>query len=142
MKRIWDVIVGMVMIVLSLAVQSIFYVFLLFPAFAILEALQMDYDSPALQWVLLGSYAVLFNGIACFEYFRRRRQATLGGAGLSPGVHAFKAVAIPDSGHIAWAIFLVPRGLDRILFGKEQMQCLASGEMGGGSRGGSWQDTD
>ena len=122
MKRLWDVIVGAVMITLSLIVQ----LFLHFPLAVSMVALWYPYEIPEeaedLVPKIVVGLALVFNGIACFEYFRRKRQATLGGRGLRPGVHALKAIAAPDSGHISWAIFLVPRGLDRVLFGKERLK--------------------
>ena len=124
-------IVGSVMILLSLGVQLFFYVFLSFPAYALLDAFHLPKEGPAIQWTIIGFYAAVFNGIACFEYFRRRRQATLGTTSLRKNIHAFKAVASPDSKHIAWALFLGPRGIDRIAFGRELMLQIVQSEAHG-----------
>ena len=130
-KRMWDVMIGSMMILLSLAVQLLFYVFLSFPAYAVLEAFHLPTEGPVIQWAIIGFYAVVFNGIACFEYFRRRKLATLGTATVRKSIHAFKAVASPDSKHIAWSIFLVPRGIDRIAFGRESMLQITQPETNG-----------
>jgi hypothetical protein len=122
MKRVWDFLVGSVMIALSLAVQMFLYCPLAFGMIGLWHPYEVPEGADDLAPMIVVGLALVFNGIACFEYFRRKRQATLGGRGLRPGIHAFKAITSPDSGHIAWAIFLVPRGLDRILFGKERLK--------------------
>lgn len=119
--RVWDVCVGLVMIALSACVQFIFLNMLMFVVYAIMNPYETSElaSNPYFHWGCVALFALLFNGIACFEYFRRQRMAQLGGPGMRAGIHALKAVAKPDSGHIAWSIFLVPRGIDRIVFGKE-----------------------
>ena len=101
LRRIWDVLVGTLMIALSAAFQLLFYVLLCFPAFAIIDWLGFDPKGPWVQWACIGGFAIIFNSISCFDYFRRR-------------------VANNGLGDDASMFFLVPRGIDRIFFGVDR----------------------
>jgi len=57
---------------------------------------------------------VLFNGVSCCEYFRKRRVVTLRGS-----VDKLAGVVKPGSSDYSMAFFLVPRGVDRINTGRE-----------------------
>src|SRR5712691_113926 len=102
LKRIGNVIEGLVFIVLSLCLQSIF---LLLPTMAILvgfSALGLKLESHALQWLIFCLLLVTINAIACWEYFRKRRAQ----------------VAL---GKTASAIFMIPRAFDLIWNGSERI---------------------
>src|SRR5688572_13588085 len=113
MKRIWDVIVGVTMIVLGAVVQFIFFGLLLFPCFAFGEAIGITKANLSVFGYASGITIILtLNLIAFWEYFRKRRMATFG-----DGVYKLKAIVSPDSAHIAGSIVLLPRGVDRIING-------------------------
>lgn len=99
-QRIWDILVGTLMILLSIAFQLIFFVLLLFPLFAVLNWLAVDPKSGPYQTVFFVTYLIIFNAASCFDYFRRR----IVNVGLGSGSSIF---------------FLLPRGIDRILFGSD-----------------------
>ena len=107
LRRIWGVGVGLVMIAASLLLQL-----LLFLVLAVGLSLQLPGLDLRLPVVAL---LVLFNGVACFEYFRRGRVV-----GLRGTVHKLAGLVQPESSHVSMAIFLVPRGIDRILTGRER----------------------
>lgn len=102
-KRLWDVFVGALVIVLSLVFQFLIYALLLIPYFGILSLCGLKAEGVLDSRIFMLVLAVLVNGISCFEYFRRRR------ANVSLGSDAS-------------IIFLFPRGLDRIICGRERIQ--------------------
>jgi hypothetical protein len=104
LRRLWSVIIGLVMISLSLIFQLLFI--MLIAGIAVPEVLpQLD---PRITFVVL---FVLFNGVSLCEYFRRRRVVTF----RNPD----RTLGNPDSWHTSMAIFLLPRGIDRIINGRE-----------------------
>ncbi len=106
-SRLWSVCVGILMISLSLLVQL--------PIFMMLSAIVVPLILPNVNlWTAILAFFVTFNGVSCFEYFIRRRVATLGG-----GVHKLAGVVQPRSSHLPMVLFLVPRGIDRIVTGRE-----------------------
>jgi hypothetical protein len=105
--RLWSAVVGIIMISLSLLVQL--------PIFMMLSAILVPLVLPnANLWAGILAFFVLFNGVCFFEYFRKRRVATLGGA-----VHKLAGLVQPRSSHLLMVLFLVPRGIDRIVTGRE-----------------------
>ena len=106
--RVWSAGVGLVMIAASLILQLLLFVLL---AVAAIRPVLPDLDPR----IAVAALLVLFNGVACFEYFRRRRVVGLGNA-----VHKLAGLVRPDSSHASMAIFLVPRGIDRIVTGRER----------------------
>jgi hypothetical protein len=107
LRRLWDIVVGSSMIVLSLFFQLLLLL--------IICTITIPMFFPSLSPIVsLPALLILFNGISCYEYFRRRRVVTLNNT-----IHKFKGLVRPDSRHAAMAIFLVPRGIDRILTGSE-----------------------
>ncbi len=105
--RLWSVVVGLIMISLSLLVQL--------PIFMMLSAILVPLVLPnANLWYGILAFFILFNGVCFYEYFRKRRVATLGGA-----VHKLAGVIQPRSSHLVMVLFLVPRGIDRIVMGRE-----------------------
>jgi hypothetical protein len=105
--RVWSVCVGIVMISLSLLVQL--------PIFMILGSIVVPLVLPKVNpWTSILALFVIFNGVSCYEYFFKRRVATLGGA-----VHKLAGVVQPRSSHLPMVFFLVPRGIDRIVMGRE-----------------------
>lgn len=124
--RLWrrgvDVLVGVLMVVLSLLVQWVAYALasmILLGAAGALGLEISDKTGQWLYWLLIVSFLVLVNGLACYEYFRLKRTVSLGTPGMRPGIHAAKAMVSPDSKHAAGFIFLVPRGLDQALWGRD-----------------------
>jgi hypothetical protein len=92
------------MISLSLVFQMLFL--FLIAGIAVPEVLpQLD---PRITFVAL---FVLFNGASFYEYFRRRRVVTFR--------RTDRTIGNPDSWHTSMAIFLLPRGIDRIINGRE-----------------------
>ena len=127
MNKLLDILVGFTMIFLSLFCQLIVFTPMSFIPFAILDVFDIPADGPEVQIIIYLSYALLFNGIACYTYFKKKTVVTLGTPGLRPAIHAFKAIAAPDSAHISFVIYLVPRGIDRIFYGKEYIGELDEG---------------
>lgn len=91
--------VGLTMIILSLAFQLMFYVILLFPTFVVMRYFGFNPEGRAATFIPILCYALLFNSVSCFEYFRRR----------------VANVGIGDASHF----FLLPRGIDRLLTGRD-----------------------
>jgi hypothetical protein len=107
--RFWSVVVGIVMIAISLVLQLLIFI--------ILGAVTIPMVFPNLDpRISVLSLLVLFNGVSCYEYFRKRRVVTLGNT-----VHKLAGLVKPDSSHTSMAFFLVPRGIDRIITGREFM---------------------
>ena len=105
--RLWGVVVGIVMIALSLVTQLL--IFLIIAGIAIPMAL------PQLNpGISLAALLVLFNGVSCYEYFRLRRVVT-----VRDTVGKLAGLVRPNAESASMAFFLVPRGIDRILTGRE-----------------------
>jgi hypothetical protein len=95
------------MISLSLLVQL--------PIFMILGSIVVPFVLPSLNpWTSILALFVIFNGVSCYEYFRKRRVVTLGGA-----VHKLSGLVQPRFSHLSMVFFLVPRGIDRTITGRE-----------------------
>ncbi len=107
LSRVWSVIVGTFMIAVSLVFQLLL---LVIPCLITIPIVLPNLD-PRIS--VLGLLA-LFNGVSCYEYFRKRRVVTLGNT-----VHKLAGLVKPDSSHGSMAVFLVPRGIDRIMTGRE-----------------------
>lgn len=116
-KRIYDVIVGVVMIAVGGAFQLVFLVLLWMGIIGILEWRGIKVESEALHWVILIGLVLIFNGIAFWEYFRRRRMAHMG----RPVRAVADAVVGVSSTTVAHIIFLIPRAIDRIFTGRERL---------------------
>ena len=102
LKRVGNVLVGMLMIVLSLCLQAFFFFFATMAVIAGLDALGLAPRSKSGEWVIFFLLLAIFNAIACWEYFRQRR-------------------ANVQLGSTATAIFYVPRGIDLIITGSERV---------------------
>ena len=105
--RLWSALVGVIMIVLSLFLQLL--LFLIFGVITI--PMFLPQLNPLIS---LAGLFILFNGVSCYEYFRKRRVVILGNS-----VHKLAGLVTPDSSHASMAFYLVPRGLDRIFTGTE-----------------------
>ena len=103
LSRLWGIVIGVMMIALSLLAQLLIFMVI----GTILTAAFLPRLDP---WIAIFGLLALFNAVACYEYFRRRRVATLGGT-----VHKLAGLIRPNSGHTSMVIFLVPRGIDRII---------------------------
>jgi len=101
-KRILNVIEGLVFIVVSLLFQSIFVLLLTMAALGALKAMGLQSSSRVLEWSIFGFLLLSFNAIACWEYFKKRRAQVFLGATSS-------------------AIFMFPRALDLIWNGSERI---------------------
>jgi hypothetical protein len=102
LKRIGNVIEGLVFIVLSLFLQSIFVILLTMAVFVGLSALGLKLESEVWQWIIFTFLLVTINGIACWEYFCKRR-------------------AQVQLGKTSSVIFMMPRALDLIWNGSERI---------------------
>ena len=107
LSKVWSVVVGVFMIVLSLFVQLNLFII---PCVAIIPSFLPSLDPR----VSMPGLLILFNMVSCYEYFCKRRVVTLGGA-----VNKLAGLVKPDSGHLSMVFFLVPRGIDRIITGRE-----------------------
>jgi hypothetical protein len=99
LSRLWDIIVGLVMIALGLAFQLLLFLMLAVGAIPMVL--------PQLNpFVSLIALFIVFNVVACVEYFRRRQVVV---------AHALAS----ESSQASSALFLTPRGIDRIFRGRE-----------------------
>jgi hypothetical protein len=122
--RTWDVVAGLALISISLLVQAMFCLVLSMCILGVLEGV-FGYKTDKGAWLLvllLPGLFLLFNGISLYEYFVKRRVKRLGTPSLGSGVDALKATVAADSGHVSMIMFLLPRGIDRIISGKETVQ--------------------
>jgi hypothetical protein len=107
LSRLWSIVVGLVMIALSLFLQLLI--------FLIIGLITIPMFLPRLNpFVAIVGLLLVFNGVSCFEYFWRRRVVGLGNT-----IHRLEGMVKPDSSHVSMALFLVPRGIDRIITGRE-----------------------
>jgi cellulose synthase/poly-beta-1,6-N-acetylglucosamine synthase-like glycosyltransferase len=105
--RFWSAIIGIFMIALSLFLQILL--------FLIIGIITIPMFLPQLNPLIsFAALLILFNGVSCYEYFRKRRVVTLGNP-----VHKLAGMVTPDSSHVSMAFYLVPRGLDRVFTGTE-----------------------
>ena|SRR5438045_2477281 len=102
LKRIGNVVEGLVFIVLSLSLQSIFVVMLTMAVVAGLSALGLKVESNVWQSIVFILLLVIINAIACWEYFCKQR-------------------AQVQLGKTSSVIFMVPRAFDLIWNGSERI---------------------
>jgi hypothetical protein len=105
--RLWSVFVGTLMIVLSLLAQLAIFL----PLASILTPLVFPKINP---WYGVLALYVLVNCVSCYEYFRKRRVVV-----MRSKVLQLSALVRPRTSHAVMAFFLVPRGIDRIITGRE-----------------------
>lgn len=105
--RLWSALLGIIMIALSLFLQSLL--------FLIIGLITIPMFLPQLNPLIsFAGLFILFNGISCYEYYRKRRVVT-----LRNSVHKLAGMVMPDSSHASMALYLVPRGVDLIFTGTE-----------------------
>lgn len=102
LKRIGNVIEGMVFIILSLFLQAIFVILLTMAVFVGMSALGLKLESDVWQWLVFSLLLVTINALACWEYFCKQRAQV--GLGKTSSV-----------------IFMFPRALDLIWNGSERI---------------------
>ena len=102
LKRLGNIIEGLVFGTLSLCLQSIFIALLTGTLVGAVHAAGLNLDGTVWPSVLFGLLLVLVNGVACWEYFRRRR-------------------AVVRLGSTTSVIFMFPRAVDLIWFGSERV---------------------
>ncbi len=102
LKRIGNIIEGLVFISLSLCWQSLFVLLLTMAVLYGLSALGLKLESRVWEWAVFGLLLVTFNAIACWEYFCKRR-------------------AQVQLGERASIIFMFPRAIDLIWNGSERI---------------------
>lgn len=102
LKRIGNVIEGLVFIVLSLCLQSIFLILLTMAVLVGLSALGAKLESEVWQWMVFSLLLVTINAIACWEYFYKQR-------------------AQVQLGKTSSVIFMMPRAFDLIWNGSERI---------------------
>jgi hypothetical protein len=105
--RLWSVFVGFVMIILSLLAQLAIFL----PLASILTPLVLPKVN---VWYAILALYVLVNSVSCYEYFCKRRVVV-----MRSKVHQLSALVRPRTSHAVMAFFLVPRGIDRIVTGRE-----------------------
>ena len=101
-KRIGNVIEGLVFIILSLCWQTLFLSILTMAVWFGLTALGLKIEAQIWKWVIFGLLIVIFNTVACWEYFYKRR-------------------AQVQLGEKASIIFMMPRAFDLIWNGSERI---------------------
>ena len=102
LKRIGNVIEGLVFILLSLCWQSLSSIVLTMAVLSGLSALELSVECKVWQWTVFTLLIVIFNSVACWEYFMRRRTQM-------------------QLGEREWIIFMVPRAIDLIWNGSERI---------------------
>jgi len=102
LKRILNVIEGLVFILVSLCFQAIFLFLLTMAVLVGLAALGLKIESRACQWTIFGFLLVTINAIAFWEYFHKQ-QAQVG------------------LGKTSSVIFMIPRAIDLIWNGSERI---------------------
>jgi hypothetical protein len=102
LKRIGNVIEGLVFIVVSLCFQAIFVGLLTMTVFLGLSSLGLHLESEVWEWLIFGSLLIGINALACWEYFCKRR-------------------AQVQIGKTSSVIFMLPRALDLIWNGSERI---------------------
>src|SRR5581483_7360461 len=95
LKRIGNVIEGLVFIVVSLCFQAIFVLLLSMAVLTGLSAMGLSAENKFLQWLIFALLLIGINALACWEYFRKQR-------------------AQVQIGKTSSVIFMFPRALDLI----------------------------
>ena len=111
------------MVAASLFVQAMFFLVVAMGVLGVLEGV-FGYKMADAAWLIpvlfIGAF-LLFNGISIYEYFVKKRVAKLGSGSVREVIDGLRAVVAADSQHLSMIIFLLPRGIDRILNGKESV---------------------
>ena len=102
LKRIGNIIEGLVFIVLSLCFQAIFVILLTMAVLFGLSALGLNLESKVWQWLVFAALLIGINALACWEYFCKQR-------------------AQVQIGKTSSVIFMFPRALDLIWNGSERI---------------------
>ena len=102
LKRIGNVIEGLVFMAVSLCVQAIFVILLTMAVVVGLSALGLKLESEVWQWLVFTLLLVSINALACWEYFYKRR-------------------AQVQIGKTSSVIFMFPRAIDLIWNGSERI---------------------
>ena len=102
LRRIGNIIEGLVFIILSLCWQSFFAVLLAMAVLTGLSAIGVPTENKALGWAIWAVLVVIVNALACWEYFRKQRAQVRLGSKSS-------------------IIFMFPRALDLIWNGSERI---------------------
>ena len=102
LKRIGNVIEGLVSIALSLCWQSLCLILLTMAVLSGLSVLGLTLEGKLWQWLIFTLLLVTINAVACWEYFRKRR-------------------AQVQLGERASIIFMMPRAFDLIWNGSERI---------------------
>ena len=102
LKRIGNVIEGLVFMVVSLCLQAIFVILLTMAVVVGLSALGLKLESDVWQWLIFTLLLIGINGLACWEYFCKGR-------------------AQVQIGKTSSVIFMFPRALDLIWNGSERI---------------------
>lgn len=102
LRRIGNIVEGLVFIVVSLCFQAIFAALLTMAVLSGISTLGLNLESKVWQWALLGLLLISINALACWEYFCKQRAQ----------VQAGKASSV---------IFIFPRALDLIWNGSERI---------------------
>jgi len=122
-RRVWDMIVGLIMILCSLVAQLLFCIVLTMGVWgiAIFAAGNRlgERGQAVLTVVVFFASLLILNAVLLYEYFVRRRVRKLGSREIGETVDAATAIAGAGSGHISMVLFLLPRGIDRIIHGRE-----------------------
>jgi hypothetical protein len=102
LKRIGNIIEGLVFMIVSLCFQAIFVILLTMAVLVGLSALGLKLESDVWEWLVFALLLVTINALACWEYFCKRRAQV--GIGKTSSV-----------------IFMFPRALDLIWNGSERI---------------------
>src|SRR5262245_6499452 len=102
LKRIGNVIEGLVFMVVSLCFQAIFIILLTMAVVVGLSALGLKLESEVWQWLVFTLLLIGINALACWEYFCKLR-------------------AQVQIGKTSSVIFMFPRALDLIWNGSERI---------------------
>ena len=102
LKRVGNVIEGLVFLVLSVCLQSLFFLLVSMAVLAGLAALGLNVESRILQWTVFGLLLVATDALACWEYFYKNR-------------------ATVRLGKTSSVIFMVPRAFDLIWNGSARI---------------------
>jgi FtsH-binding integral membrane protein len=101
LKRIGNVVEGLVFMVVSLCVQAIFVILVTMTVFVGLSAVGLKLESDVWQWLIFALLIIGINALACWEYFCKRR-------------------AEFQVGKTSSVIFMFPRAVDLIWNGSER----------------------